>query len=546
MLKKAAKRDVKVATKEIKALSPKRKAPLVSRERVPVAVGSTMRTTGPRYKPSINGIRICHREFVQRAFGSDNFGVAQFVINAGNPVCFPWLSTIASKFETYKVHSLTMHFITSCPTSFPGKVGFATDYDSSDNPPTSMQTMYQWASTVTGPVWDTRLRQQQLHTNMTKQKTFFVTTPNQDTTGQDPKTLNMALQYFTTEGIIDANGQPYTRSIGDIWMEYDIELNTPKSDPGDSGFDFSAHIASFGADTKDPFGTFESNPRTSVSSGYTSIKSDNGGYEGNQRLLVSVRETKDIFYSLELQSEDNVLILLNAMYINGVALIYSGVNATADLNGNNTNLVTVTGSFKAFEKGDPDAPPNVALVGNTIEIQIDIGENSDRVRLTNLYLAHLSVPFIPIGVPLPLVSIPAQDVEIFDDHGTERVLLSVPQMLEIARQCPTSAFQKLSQIMGKLPVVYPISVSTKDCEIGNPAEFIEQLKILVADLAAKTSLPSNAIDVLDAKYQYNKIKTRLITCRRHAKKEPEDKTFLDQALETAKSVESIAQIIALL
>lgn len=89
----------------------------------PAANTSVVKTTIPRIKTRQNGTRICHREFIGNINAPENdtelnnFQLAFMGrINPGNPRVFPWLSSIATRFETFNFRNLRFIYEMRCGT----------------------------------------------------------------------------------------------------------------------------------------------------------------------------------------------------------------------------------------------------------------------------------------------------------------------------------------------------------------------------------------------------------------------------------------------
>jgi hypothetical protein len=80
--------------------------------------------------------------------------VDTFVINAGDRVTFPWLSSIANNFERYRFIKLSFAFISGQATSMAGKVGLGVDYDPKDTPPANRVEFFTLTAHTEAAPWD--------------------------------------------------------------------------------------------------------------------------------------------------------------------------------------------------------------------------------------------------------------------------------------------------------------------------------------------------------------------------------------------------------
>jgi hypothetical protein len=144
-------------------------------ERAPVAIGNKTFQSGPRYLNKGENFCVSHREYVADITGSSSaFAVAAaFPMNPGIALTFPWLSQIASRYESYKFIKCKFLFKTERPTTESGYVALVPDFDASDPQPTSKSNAFQYESTAKSAPWEnvtTNLRGQDL----SKRKTYYV------------------------------------------------------------------------------------------------------------------------------------------------------------------------------------------------------------------------------------------------------------------------------------------------------------------------------------------------------------------------------------
>lgn len=198
----------------------------VSNPRAPVAIGSVTRTNKPKISASSSregGIVIRHREYLDEAIGSDAFNASTLSLNPGLPVTFPWLSTIANSFETYRFKRLWFIYKPSCPTTVGGKVILSVDYDANDPTPLSKVQQLQNKTMVDGPPW-TEFRVELDPRDMDSLGPRHFTRVNfAGVTGQDVKTYDVGRLVMSTSGFT----APFS-VCGELWTEYEIELFTPQ------------------------------------------------------------------------------------------------------------------------------------------------------------------------------------------------------------------------------------------------------------------------------------------------------------------------------
>lgn len=189
-----------------------------------VAAGTTVRN-GPGAKMNSNGnvTRVQHREFIADiSSNSSAFATTTLAINPGNPTAFPWLAAIATNYESYTFKKLAYRYLPLCPTSTQGRITMAIDYDARDTVPTTKAVLSQYQGAVATPVW-----QQGLYVstpaNLTKFcKQRYVSGPSVPT-NSDVKTYHVG--QFT---IATSNTPASLTQLGELWVEYDVELQTPQ------------------------------------------------------------------------------------------------------------------------------------------------------------------------------------------------------------------------------------------------------------------------------------------------------------------------------
>ncbi len=118
---------------------------------------------------------VCHSEYIADITGStSSFAVANsFSINPGNPLCFPWLSNIAQKYESYNFKSLVFRFETESATSQTGYVALIPDYNASDPAPSSKVDALQYESAIKCAPWESAACASMMQ-NLHKRKSYFV------------------------------------------------------------------------------------------------------------------------------------------------------------------------------------------------------------------------------------------------------------------------------------------------------------------------------------------------------------------------------------
>jgi len=185
----------------------------------PVAKGARMMMN----RPNINGNKtftVRHSEYLTDVDFSAGFSLNKLPINPGMSLAFPWLSSLANSYESYRIKNLSYSYVPQCATSQPGTVILAIDYDSTDSDPLDKQGLLQKAGAVRTVAWDT-CTVRYMQKSATYQKYFVRTgalSPNQDLKTYDAGTLYIGVEGFS-----------FTTTGGELYASYDIEFFTPES-----------------------------------------------------------------------------------------------------------------------------------------------------------------------------------------------------------------------------------------------------------------------------------------------------------------------------
>jgi len=186
----------------------------------PVSIGVVTKIAGPKYRASKNGsVCISHKELIGDVNGSVNFSVLRSRINPGLSTMFPWLSSVAPNYESYKFKRLHFKYVPSCSTSATGVVYLTVEFDPQDSIPTSERQIASYDGAVTGSVW-TRHEYNCAARNLHKRSSYFVrngTVPDNE------------LQLYDVGYVIGAtSGNADNSLLGKLWVEYEVELITPQ------------------------------------------------------------------------------------------------------------------------------------------------------------------------------------------------------------------------------------------------------------------------------------------------------------------------------
>ncbi len=183
----------------------------------PVAVG--FESIGAKFSRGPKSRREVNCEYVGEISGSIGFAVTQYPVNPGQVALFPWLSTIASRFERYRFHKLKFLYRTEKSTATDGTVMFAVDYDASDAPPTSKTQLLQNEDKERKAPWQ-EFDMECTSQNLMHTDGLFIR-PGMKPGGTDIKTYDVGNLLVATQGMSG------TSAVGELWVDYDVELLTP-------------------------------------------------------------------------------------------------------------------------------------------------------------------------------------------------------------------------------------------------------------------------------------------------------------------------------
>ncbi len=190
----------------------------------PVASTKILRISVPKFAGSpYSGdgkITVRHREYIGEVNGSVSFAATQYAVNPGMAATFPWLSTIAANYESYKFRNLKFEFETEKSTATNGSIMMAIDFDAADSAPSTKQQLMTFQNAVRSAPW-TSCEYIAATADLLK---FGVQRYNRSATvaSTDIKTYDVGNLVVATQGCAD------TSVIGELYVSYDVELHTPQ------------------------------------------------------------------------------------------------------------------------------------------------------------------------------------------------------------------------------------------------------------------------------------------------------------------------------
>jgi len=170
-------------------------------------------------------VRIRHREYVLDVVGSGvvSFTVSSFLaINPGLQTLFPWLSNLANNFEAYLFRALSFQYRTDSSSATVGKLMMAVDYDAADPAPSSKQQMLQQRTKCDCALWQ-MVDMDCDPADLSKLPQRYVR--NGVVASTDVKTYDVGVLSIAQSSV------GATTVIGELFVEYDVELITPTPPP---------------------------------------------------------------------------------------------------------------------------------------------------------------------------------------------------------------------------------------------------------------------------------------------------------------------------
>jgi hypothetical protein len=171
-----------------------------------------------------------HAEFVADVPSSIAFTTTKFVINAGNPILFPWMSQLGILYEEYEFDGLLFEFrptsatAVGTTTSGMGVVLIATEYDAYDAGFTSKRAMEAAEFSSSAVPYDHFLHPIECDPKKNVLATNFVV-PGITEVSAAPGDARMSILGVTT---VATEGQQTDGDIiGELWVTYHVRLSRP-------------------------------------------------------------------------------------------------------------------------------------------------------------------------------------------------------------------------------------------------------------------------------------------------------------------------------
>jgi len=196
--------------------------------KAPVSINVVTKNVPARFRQVRGGFIVTHKEYIgELTTNGVGFAATSYSINPGLSGSFPWLSSIANRFESYLFDDLRYIYEPVCNTTTNGSVMMAIDYDAADPTPSSKAALMSYANATRVSPWARTVfdaRRSDLRKFGVQRYVRGTTAP----TNTDIKTYDIGNFFAATQGT--AAGQ--AASLGEIYVEYSVRFMTPQISTG--------------------------------------------------------------------------------------------------------------------------------------------------------------------------------------------------------------------------------------------------------------------------------------------------------------------------
>lgn len=167
--------------------------------------------------------RFTGRDLVAVISGSTTFATTKFVVNPGLSSTFSWLAANAIKWQQYRFLRLAFIYVTRSATTAKGSVILTPDYNPNDLPPSDESHAFNNQNAVEDVPW-----KQEIICRLDVNAMFFSGPRKQVRSANISGDLSI---YDAARLYVSTVGQADTSVIGNLYVEYDVELFVPQSSP---------------------------------------------------------------------------------------------------------------------------------------------------------------------------------------------------------------------------------------------------------------------------------------------------------------------------
>lgn len=179
----------------------------------PTAIATRRTGAAPRMQQRGSGITVSHRAFLGPVINTVTYTVNGYQANPGLADTFPWLSSLASRYDKYRFTSLVFEYRSVANTSVNGIAMMSFDYNASDAAPLSKVVQAQTIPNSENNVWISNSLS--VPCDSTWRYVRQGTVPNTDIKTYDLGTMWLSTQYGGTA------------TCGELYVEYTVELDKP-------------------------------------------------------------------------------------------------------------------------------------------------------------------------------------------------------------------------------------------------------------------------------------------------------------------------------
>lgn len=163
---------------------------------------------------------ISHMEYLGDVYGNNQEAYNKvYAVNPQRTSAFPWLSAIASRFETYKFEKLVYHYKPSSGTATQGYVTIGFDFDFYDATPTKAEVL-TWKYSTKAAVW-------QPTSLSVSQDARLAIWKYTDYGSRADARLDMLGNLFISSIAGIDTGSSVTIPIGELFVEYVVKFKIP-------------------------------------------------------------------------------------------------------------------------------------------------------------------------------------------------------------------------------------------------------------------------------------------------------------------------------
>jgi hypothetical protein len=235
--------------------------------------------------PMFNGgraPRVSHREYLGDILSTTDFTVREYRINPASIRTFPWLASMADRFEQYRLHGCVFEFkstsadaLNSTNTALGTVIGAAVydsqrgaNYGNIADLPTfkSKLEMENYQFAVSTAPSRSAMFPIELARNQTPINELYLVS---DETYEDASSVgDRRLNDIGTFVLATSGMQAIGSNIGELWVTYDVELLKPRIDPNSSKEVPTVHLVSTCTTPNEPFGAVDLYSSNNIRFGY--------------------------------------------------------------------------------------------------------------------------------------------------------------------------------------------------------------------------------------------------------------------------------------